>query len=42
MRVVSKDLGEKLMTAAERWVGGTLHLPNFAVCHASTQFLSSE
>lgn len=40
--MVSRDPREKLMTAAERWVGGRLHLPNFSVYHISTQILSSE
>lgn len=41
-RVVSRDPGEKLMTAAGRWVGGRLLLPNFALYHVSTRILSSE
>lgn len=41
-RAVSRDPGEKLVTAAERWVGGGLLLPNFALYLVSTQILSSE
>lgn len=42
VRVVSRHSGEKLMTAAERWVGGRLRLPNLAVCCVLTQILNSE